>query len=153
MVQENENADHLDLLGGSCLLLARIAPSLTSDERRTLEQSVRELAETLAAVAGDLGGRETRQRAADRALAVGTSVAGSDAAPDSALASGVLAVRMLAIDLIVFAGVALDDAIDAVREGILEHGVSPPPAASRGILGRLRSLRRRRTGGSAGPDG
>ena len=142
VVQESENADHLDLLGASCLLLARVAPSLKRDERRTLARSVRDLAGALTALARDLGDRETRQRAADRAFDVATAIAGSDSTPESTLAAGVIAVRMLAIDLMVFAGVEFDAAAAAVREGILEHQVPTPAPQPRGVVDWLRSRRR-----------
>jgi hypothetical protein len=45
---------------------------------------------------------------------------------DSTLTLVVLAIRIVATDLIVFAGVDLDDAVTAVREGILEHEVCEP---------------------------
>jgi uncharacterized membrane protein YgaE (UPF0421/DUF939 family) len=141
VVQENENADHLDLLGTSCLLLARVARSLNTDERRVLARSARDLAGALAALAGDLGDRETRQRAANRAFEVATALVGSDPTPDSTLAAGVIATRVLAIDVMVFAGIDFDAASDAVREGILEHRVPPPPPP-RGLVGLLRSRRR-----------
>jgi uncharacterized membrane protein YgaE (UPF0421/DUF939 family) len=141
VVQENENADHLDLLGTSCLLLARVARSLNTDERRMLARSVRDLAGALAALAGDLGDRETRQRAANRAFEVATALVGSDPRPDSTLAAGVIATRVLAIDVMVFAGIDFDAASDAVREGILEHQVPPRPPP-RGLVGLLRSRRR-----------
>ncbi|MDQ3822231.1 MAG: FUSC family protein [Actinomycetota bacterium] len=139
VVQENENADHLDLLAASCLVLARVAASLNKDERQALARSVRDLASELAALADDLGERETRQRAADRAFDVAIAGAGRDAAPGSALAAGVIAVRGLAIDLMVFAGVDFDNAVDAVREGVLEHRVPAPPPPRRGLVGWLRS--------------
>jgi uncharacterized membrane protein YgaE (UPF0421/DUF939 family) len=141
VVQENENADHLDVLGASCLLLARVARSLNTDERRVLARSVRDLAGALAALAGDLGDRGTRQRAADRAFEVATALVGSDPTPDSTLAAGVIATRVLAIDVMVFAGIDFDAASDAVREGILEHRVPPPPPP-RGLVGLLLSRRR-----------
>jgi hypothetical protein len=141
VVQENENADHLDVLGASCLLLARVARSLNTDERRVLARSVRDLAGALAALAGDLGDRGTRQRAANRAFEVATALVGTDPTPDSTLAAGVIATRVLAIDAMVFAGIDFDAASDAVREGILEHQVPPPPPP-RGLVGLLRSRRR-----------
>ena len=71
------------------------------------------------------------QRAADRAF----EVAGAAPIP---------AVRMAAIDIMVFAGVELDDAVEAVRAGILEQEVRRPPApAPPGPLDRLRAQRRR----------
>jgi uncharacterized membrane protein YgaE (UPF0421/DUF939 family) len=151
VVRESENADHLDLLGASCLLFARLGASLNADERRILARSGRELAGELAALAEDLGDRETRQRAADRAFDVAIGVAGSDARRDSALAAGMFAVRVLALDVMVFAGVEFDDAVAAVREGILEHSVPAPAPAPRGILDWLRSGLRRRLDPPAGP--
>jgi uncharacterized membrane protein YgaE (UPF0421/DUF939 family) len=138
VVRENENADHLDLLAGSCLLLARMAAFLTSTERQTLGPSVRDLAEILASLARDVGDRETRQHAADRALEVVNTVPDSDAPSDSALGASITGVRMVATDLIVFTGVDFDEAVEAVREGILEQRVTPAPVPG----GRLRWLRR-----------
>jgi hypothetical protein len=45
---------------------------------------------------------------------------------------------MVATDLIVFAGIDFDEAVEAVREGILEHRVTPAPVPG----GRFRWLRR-----------
>jgi hypothetical protein len=45
---------------------------------------------------------------------------------------------MVATDLIVFAGVDFDEAVEAVREGILEQPVMPAPVPG----GRFRWLRR-----------
>jgi uncharacterized membrane protein YgaE (UPF0421/DUF939 family) len=155
VVQENENADHLDLLAASCLLLARVAATLNSGDRRTLAQNVRALADALAALAKDLGDRERRQRSADSAFEVAIDDAGRDAEPDSQLAVGAIAVRVLAVDVMVFAGVEFDDAVEAVREGILEHRVATPPPPPRGLAGRLRahlaSARHRLAGGRAPP--
>ncbi|MDQ3879908.1 MAG: FUSC family protein [Chloroflexota bacterium] len=144
VVRESENADHLDLLGASCLTLARVVPSLSSEESPTLEPSVRELADVLAELAAKLGDRTVRQRSADRALGVARAVAGSDADPDSTLAVAVIAVRMLAIDVMVFAGVEVDDAVASVRNGILDHRVPAPAAPSRGLVGWLQSRLRTR---------
>jgi uncharacterized membrane protein YgaE (UPF0421/DUF939 family) len=137
VVRESENADHLDLLGSSCLMLARVAPSLNPSERHALEPSVRDLSEVLGALARELGDRETRQRAADRALEVANTVSGADAPAGSTLAVAITGVRMVATDVMVFAGVDLDVAVEAVRERILERRVAAP-APSRRRFGRLR---------------
>jgi hypothetical protein len=66
-------------------------------------------------------------------------VSGSDASPGSALAVAITGVRFVATDLMVFAGVDLDDAVEAVREGILEQRVAaraPPPRRRLGWLRR-----------------
>jgi uncharacterized membrane protein YgaE (UPF0421/DUF939 family) len=143
VVQENENAGHLDLLAGSCVTLARLISFVPASERQTLQPSVRGLADVLAALAVDLGDRQTRQDAAERALEVANAVADATAEPDSPLAAAITGVRLVATDLMVYAGVELEDATAAVREGILERKVPTPPTAPRGIRGRLKSLLRR----------
>jgi hypothetical protein len=139
VVQENENADHLDLLGASCLLLARVVPSLDTAERRALAPHVRDLADALVGLVEDLGDRQAREHAADDAFEVATAIAVSEATPGSALAAGVMAVRVVAIDVIVFAGVEFDHAVDAVRERTLEQPVRAPAASSRGVVEWIRS--------------
>ena len=131
VVRESENADHLDLLGSSCLVLARVAPSLSSSERNALSPSVRGLSEVLAALTRELGDRETRQRAADRALEVANAVSDADAPAGSTLAFAVTGVRMVATDVMVFAGIDLEDAAQAVRAGILEQRVAAPARGRR----------------------
>jgi hypothetical protein len=139
-VRESENADHLDLLGGSCLLLARFAPSLTPPDRQALEPSVRGLAGVLDELAREVGDRETRQRAAEHALAVANAVSGSHAPAGSRLALVVTGVRLVSTDLMVFAGVSLDDAVAAVREGMLEQRVAEVAPAPARRFARLRRL-------------
>jgi hypothetical protein len=85
----------------------------------------------------ELADRETRQGAADRAFELANTVAGADAPTGSVLAAAVTGVRLVATDLMVFAGVSLDDAVEAVREGIFEQRVSAPPAAPGRRFGRL----------------
>lgn len=139
VVQENENANHLDLLCVSSLQLARVVPSLTATGRQVLEQPVRELTDILGALADDLGDREARQHTADRAFAVATTIRAGDADADASLAAGVIAVRAFALDLIVFAGVTFDEAEAAVREGVLDKQVPPPAVQPRGPFGWIRS--------------
>jgi fusaric acid resistance family protein len=138
VVRENENADQLDLVGGSCLFLARLAPSLRPPERRVVAHSVRALADVVTSLATHLGDVEVRQRAADRALDVATSVRADN--PGRELALVIAAVRALATDLIVFAGVDLDDAVAAVRKGILKEQVREPAPVAPKRFGWLRRL-------------
>jgi len=137
VVRENENADHLDLLAVSCLQLARLAAFLEPTERRALEPSVRGLTGVLDELAHALGDRDTRQRAANRALEIANEVPGADAPAGSAPAAAVLGVRLVANDLIVFAGVDPDDAVEAIRAGILEQRVAAPAPRAGGRFGRL----------------
>ena len=131
VVHETENADHLDLLGTSCLVLARSIPSLSSRERRALEPSVRGLARLLEDLAHELGDHATRQRAADEALEIASEVAGVDARSGSALAGSTMGVRLVATDLMTFAGADFEAAVNAVREGILHEEVAVPAPTPR----------------------
>ncbi len=140
VVQEKENAGHLDLLGSSCLVLARTAASLGSAERARLAPVVRELAQALEELAGGLGNRTVRQRAADRSLAVAVQVSAAGEL-DSPLAAAVMAARMVATDLMVFAGIEPDEAAAAVREGMQSQRVTVPAATPRLPFSWLRWLR------------
>jgi hypothetical protein len=104
VVRETENAGHLDLLDGSCLLLARSALAMSPPDRRRIAPSIRELAGAIDDLARAPGDRPSRQRAADRALGLARSAPASPTQSQSALATSV-AIRMVATDLMVFAGV------------------------------------------------
>lgn len=92
----------------------------------------------LAELSHELGDRETRQRAAEQALEVSNTVPGGDARAGTPLAPVVTGVRVVATDLMVFAGVNVDDAVQAVREGILEQRVAASAPALRRRFARLR---------------
>jgi hypothetical protein len=130
VVRESENAGHLDLLGGSCLLLTRTALAMSPPDRRRLASSVRELAGAIGDLARAPGDRPSRQRAADRALDLARSAPGSPARAQPDLAAGV-AIRMVATDVMVFAGVDPGQAADAVGEGGGALDVPDPPPEPR----------------------
>ncbi|WP_236519687.1 FUSC family protein [Sandaracinus amylolyticus] len=96
-------AARLDMLGASCLMLARMLPSITPDERRRLAPRLRVLSEALDDVARSPGARDARERAAERVLA--TARASSDVEPmvDAHDVAARVAVRTIASDLIAFA--------------------------------------------------
>lgn len=131
VVREKARAEHLDLLAGSALLLARTALTLKAPERQALAPAVRELADSLTELAGGLGDRAARQRAADRALEVASRCA--DGAPGQpARSPALMAVEMVAVDVMLFAGVPAEEVAAALRErgdraGRLEV-LDPPPA-------------------------
>jgi Fusaric acid resistance protein-like len=131
VVQEKENAGHVDLLGSSCLVLARTAASLTSTERAQLAPNVRELADILMVLANSLGSQTARQRSADRGLAVAHGIATDGDRHSPAFAAAVMGARMVATDLMVFAGVEPLDAVTAVRKGIESRPVPAPPEDTR----------------------
>jgi hypothetical protein len=128
VVRETENVGHLDLLGGSCLMLARAAMALSPAERRRLAPSVRVLAAAMADLAGDPADRATRQRAADHALDLARHAAGHDAPSQSPYAVAIIFVRIVAADVMVFAGIDPAQAADVVREGTGEVSVPDPPS-------------------------
>jgi hypothetical protein len=95
-VREKESADHLDLLGGSCLMLTRACIATESAERRSLVPPVRELGDVLDSLAKELGNRQMRQRAADRALHVVRRSAGTVVPSKVTRATALATVRMVA---------------------------------------------------------
>jgi Fusaric acid resistance protein-like len=130
VVRESENAGHLDLLDGSCLLLTRTALTMSPPDRRRLAPSVRELAGVIGDLARAPGDRSRRQRAADRALGLARSASGSPTQSQSAVAASV-AIQMVATDVMVFAGVDPGPAADAVGEGSGVLDVPDPPPEPR----------------------
>jgi hypothetical protein len=129
-VDDREAAAHLDLLGGSCLMLARTAMAMSPSERRTLVPSVRELADVLADLAGQLGDRPARQHAADRALGIARRLTGSGAPSTSiSMLTAIAILLMVATDVMVVAGVDPVQARAAVREGTRGLRVPAPPPA------------------------
>jgi hypothetical protein len=125
VVRTNESSGQLDLLGSSCVMLARTASAAGADGRRRLAPSVRELAGALRGLAGNLGDQATRQAAADRALDAARVLPDADD-PGSPFTAAILAARMVTADIMVFAGVDPRRAEDAVREGTGEFRVPAP---------------------------
>lgn len=114
---EKQRADQLDLLAGSGVMLARTAMATTDQERHSLTPAIRQLATALADMARDPGDGPARQRAADRALDLASwLIVHAAAVPaQSALADACAAVRMIAIDVMVFAGMEPEQALRAVH--------------------------------------
>ena len=141
VVQETENAGYLDLLGGSCLMLARAALDADLNDRHALAPALRELGQALAGLALDPGDRLTRQAAVDRVLEVARKTVESGDPPDPALAA-VIALRAVAGDTLMFAGVSSDLAADAVRAGTDQLDVPTPAPPGRRPFSRVRRTNR-----------
>lgn len=141
VVQEKENAGHLDLLGASCVVLVRTTASLGSVQRAKLAPRVYELAEALTELAAHLADRTVRQSVADRSLTLATEISTEVEPSDSAFAAAVMSVRLVAIDLMVVAGIELEDAVAAVRQGIQSRRVPAPPEAAQARFSWRRWLR------------
>lgn len=147
VVQENENAGQLDLLGGSALMVVRTATVAEGDERGVLAPVIRELAAQVRDLARNPGDRGVRQRAADGVLNAARRLGSDDrvhgADPGSPLAATLIAVRGIALDTMVFAGVDADEAMDAVRRDDADLDVPTPPDAPRIPFKRQLQLRKR----------
>ena len=153
-VRESENAAHLDLLAGSCVdASARTAVLAEAAARRWLAPGVQVLGETLSDLAGQPGSHDVRQGAADAALAVARGLTGDDKPADPALDEAIAITRLVAADVMIFAGADAEEAVAATRAGRTDVEVPPPPSAARmplprptgrrwrGIRSWLRSLR------------
>jgi hypothetical protein len=116
LVRENEDAGHLDLLGGSCLLLARTSLGAGEEDRRLLAPCVRALSTTLADLARQPGDRATRQRAVDQSLDVLRGMGSVSSKPDAELTTALTAARIAVTDLMLFVGVDHDEARAATRQ-------------------------------------
>jgi hypothetical protein len=141
VVRETEDAGRLDLLGGSCITLTRTAMATDQACRRRLAPRVRELADGLAELAGDPGDRSIRQKAADGALEVARRLAAGPMPSDAEAVAAIVALRTVASDLMVFAGVDAEQADAAVREGTGEFRVPAPPSSPRAPFGLRRPTR------------
>lgn len=159
VVQEKENAGHLDLLGGSCIMVVRNSMVIAPDERETFVPYVRQLAEALEGLAARPGDRPTRQQACDRALETARELVDADVSAGTPLAGGMMAASTVAVDIMVFAGVDPQSAFEAVRQDTGSIKVARPPTSPRSIsdLGKwfrrrldkwFRRLRRRTADGS-----
>ena len=106
LVAERERADQLDLLAGSCLLLTRTVLAVPETGRGSLAEGVRRLAGAVADLADDPGSQPVRQDAATEAghLADWLVRHGGQVPAQSAFATACAAVRMVALDVMVFAG-------------------------------------------------
>jgi hypothetical protein len=114
---EQERADQLDLLAGSGAMLARTAMATTAQERPSLAPAILHLATVLADMSRYPADSVTRQRAADRALDLASWLTmHAPAVPaQSALAATCAALRMIAIDVMIFAGMEPEQALRAVH--------------------------------------
>ena len=135
VVRERENAEQLDLLGDACVMLARTAFAVDLIERRRLAAAVHELADVVAALARTQGERDKRQSAANRALAVAREFSRIDSPADSDAAVAAAMLRIVAADVMVFAGVDASEAQAAIREGRGEFEVPRPPPTPRAPFG------------------
>ncbi|MFI7006291.1 FUSC family protein [Streptomyces sp. NPDC050145] len=111
---------HLDLLGNSCVSLARATADAGPEARGWLVPAVKSLAEVLEACATAPAGSDGRQGCVRAALAVAGRVTADAGAAGEA-------VRLVVRDLLVVAGVSVGDAMTAVRDGASDAPLVPAP--------------------------
>jgi hypothetical protein len=145
LVRETEDAGHLDLLGGSCLMLTRTTLVTAEDEQRALAPCIDALSQVLGELAPTPGDRTARQDAVERALDFLRELRAIDSTPSPELTSALAAARVAVVDLLLFAGVDGDEARAATRELRPELTLdvpAPPSDGDRRWLGWMRRLLR-----------
>ncbi|MDT0614327.1 FUSC family protein [Streptomyces lancefieldiae] len=142
--QEIATTGHLDLLGNSCLTLIRGASALDTGQRQEFAPTVRGLAGVLGALAAAPANHAVRLRATRWTLDIVRGAPDEDAALPVAVGESV---RMVAGDILVFAGADVDDAERALHDGATDVPVSAPPR----LRWSPRPRRRGRGGGRRGP--
>ncbi|MER7082360.1 Uncharacterized membrane protein YgaE, UPF0421/DUF939 family [Saccharopolyspora kobensis] len=128
--REAEHSGELDLLDSSCVTLVRTVKA-TEENRVLLAPAIEQLTCAARTLQHSLNDGAARQRAADRALTAARAVAAIDPGSDQQLSAACGAVRMVATDLVVFAGVEVGEAKAAVRGEIERPAVIPPVAPRR----------------------
>lgn len=128
VVREVENAGHLDLLGGTCLVLTRVCLAEGVGAQETLIPRVRELAAALSGLGEAPGDQASRQQAVDRALAVARHCATARSSTEPSMAAALVALDLVAADIMIFAGVDPIEAAAAAHEqsAVLKAPALPP---------------------------
>lgn len=139
LVRENEDTGHLDLLGGSCLLLTRTSLAANDEDQRLLAPCMREFSETLADLARNPGDQAARQRAVDRSLQILRKMRSIQRAPDPDLVAAISVARVAVTDLMRFVGVDAEEALAVTRQR--EHKQQHPELPNPGVAPRARPRR------------
>ncbi|MFE6476059.1 FUSC family protein [Streptomyces rochei] len=139
VVQEIATTKYLDLLGNSCLTLIRETWALDAGHRETFARAVRELSGVLTVLATAPAHHAVRLRAVRGALGVARSIPEAEGGPALPVAVRE-SVRMVAADILVFAGADAEEAGRALRAGATDVPISVRPR----LRWSLRARRRRR---------
>ncbi|MEV6110478.1 FUSC family protein [Streptomyces sp. NPDC051940] len=135
--RERAAALRLDLLGNSCLTLAREATTLEASDRAVLVEPVRELGRVLRLLSKAPGNRAVRRRAVQRALDVVAQSPRSASLAESAVWAGV---QLAARDVLVFSGASPENADEAVRSQTDDVAIGHPARLRRPPAPSLPSL-------------
>ncbi|MFJ8545295.1 aromatic acid exporter family protein [Streptomyces sp. NPDC093586] len=126
VVQEIATTKYLDLLGNSCLTLIRGASALGTGHRQAFARTVRELSEVLTVLATAPANHAVRQHAIRWTLGIVRSAPEAEGGPALPVAVWE-SVRLVAGDILVFAGADADEAERALHEGAADLPVGIPP--------------------------
>ena len=124
--QEIAATKYLDLLGNSCLTLIRGASALDTRHRQVFAPTVRGLSEALGVLATAPASHAVRLRATRWTLGIVRNAPDTEEGPALPVAVRE-SVRLVAGDILVFAGADVDEAERALREGATDVPVSVPP--------------------------
>ena len=151
VVEENENAGQLDLLGTSALMAVRSLIASEEDVGDSLAGPIRDLASAIRDMAQDPGDRTVRQRAADRALQAARQLRPDREDEHTETDSvRVAALYAVAVDTMVFAGADPSDAVEAIRSPEAELHVATPATSANTPRKRLRRLWNRAAAAASG---
>lgn len=124
---ESAHASLLYPLSAGCQMLARASFSLPQAERDGFAPVVQGLAASLGVLAAGPDGREARQKAAGQASEAVRSLRDRPSG-EPHLVTATMAARMVALDILLFTGVARERALASVRGAAEEPAVPLPPA-------------------------
>lgn len=114
---ERERASRVAVLGTSCLVLTRTALDTTPPDRARLANTVGALGEVFATLAKDPVDLATRQAAVDKAGVITRELATEETPRGSSLAAAIVSARVVAADLLLFAGGAREPDAELTNEG------------------------------------
>jgi uncharacterized membrane protein YgaE (UPF0421/DUF939 family) len=124
VAREVESARHVELLGGSLIMLVRSALASDASGHRSLIPVIHELGEVFAAFAAAPGDLAARRRAADRAVEVARGIGANERRHLSAITTATFTAELVASDLIAL----LDAQAVASSQPRIHPSVPSPPA-------------------------
>lgn len=100
VARENESARHLEMLGGTLIMLVRSALATDASGHRILHPVIRELVDVLSIVAANPADQAVRERAADRARDLARRIGVGERRRLSAMTAATFTAELAASDLI-----------------------------------------------------
>lgn len=123
VVAENENASFLDLLGDGCVMAVRLGLEGDREHQEQLAASLRAFANLLQRLAESPGDRTTRQRVVDDIPELLEQLSDLDVPVEGSGETSTRITRLLAYDVMRYAGVGSDSARRVMEENATEAEV------------------------------